>query len=135
MVLKYLICNENQLTWNVIGNVLAASVDKFDANDVINDYDAYRKLQGKEYPKMIPEDKIYYELKHRNIRHEDNELYTKLPNFSICAVDKQYPLGVKKICAVIGNSLRNWEDNYCLQLICSNDVYLLDNNGNTVEKL
>ena len=32
-------------------------------------------------------------------------------------------------------TLKNYEDNYCLQLICSYDVYLLDDNGNTVERL
>ena len=66
---------------------------------------------------------------------DNNELFINLPNFSICAIDDQYICGVKKVCAVIGNSLKNYEDNYCLQLICSNDVYLLDDNGNTVERL
>lgn len=143
MVLKYALYIDGELTWNVIGNVLAISVGEFDANDVIKKFDedenfANNKVREEFSHKKIEmsvRDKIYYWLKHKDISHNNNELFINLPNFSICAIDDQYICGVKKVCAVIGNSLKDYEDNYCLQLICSNDVYLLDDNGNTVERL
>ena len=77
MVLKYALYIDGELTWNVIGNVLAISVGEFDANDVIKKFDedenfANNKVREEFSHKKIEmsvRDKIYYWLKHKEISH------------------------------------------------------------------